>query len=61
MKIIINIRGEIIKIELVESSKDHLFDTIVLTAVKRAQPFPRPPKEWTGKEIVFPFTIKDSL
>lgn len=51
----INVRGELISVEIHRSSNDRVFDDYTVKAAKSAAPYERPPKVWAGKLIFLAF------
>lgn len=47
--------GEIRHLKLTQSSQDAVFDKLAMNTIKKSAPFPRPPRDWVGRAIVFPF------
>lgn len=57
IKVLLDDKGAIIKIILMQSSDNKNFDHLALRTVRDSEPFPKPPREWVGKDIVFPFDV----
>lgn len=55
VEMIIDRKGQVKKLMLASSSSDQQFDSLALDTIKKAEPFPRPPRHWVGKVITVPF------
>jgi TonB family protein len=53
--VVVSERGDIMKIDIEESSGDGVFDSLTLNAVKASSPLPKPPKELAGEKILLVF------
>ena len=53
--VVLNSKGGIKTIKLIQSSANNYFDKIAMKILKQAAPSP-PPKDWVNKKITFPFS-----
>jgi colicin import membrane protein len=51
LNIVINVRGELMKVEVAKSSGDSLFDDYCMQTVQKSTPFNPPPKELAGEDL----------
>lgn len=55
VQVVLDSQGGVKRMTLHQSSSDPVFDRLALQTVEKASPFPKPPREWVGKVITFPF------
>lgn len=53
--VVVSERGDIMNIDIEQSSGDGVFDSLTLNAVKASSPLPKPPKELAGEKILLVF------
>lgn len=58
VSIVLNERGNVTKQDIYQSSGDKVFDELAFKAVQNAAPFPPPPPDQAGQEILLQFSPK---
>ena len=53
--IVVSERGDLMKVEIEESSGDSVFDTMTFDSVKASAPLPKPPRDLVGEKILLVF------
>lgn len=53
--VVVSERGDIMKIDVEQSSGDRVFDSLTMEAVRASSPLPKPPKELAGEKILLVF------
>ena len=59
VELVLDKQGRILKIRLYQKSGDRTFDEIVIANLRKASPFPSPPKRLVGEPLHFEYSSKE--